>query len=55
MSVVDGSYVSVDALRAKLDEMTLQDDTGDPVDDGYMGAVDEMKRWTDALTRKDAQ
>lgn len=36
---------SVRALRAKLSEMTLHDDTGDRLDVGYMQAVDELKQW----------
>lgn len=32
-------------LSAKLDDMQLHDDTGDPRDEGYMAAVDELRRW----------
>lgn len=34
-------------LEAKLDDMTLWDDTGDPADDGYMAAVKELRSWLD--------
>ena len=32
-------------LGAKLDAMTLRDDTGDAYDEGYMAAVDELRDW----------
>lgn len=32
-------------LRAKLDDMTQHDDTGDPYDEGYMRAVSELREW----------
>jgi hypothetical protein len=33
------------ALAAKLDDMTLHDETGDPRDEGYMDAVRELREW----------
>ena len=33
------------ALLAKLDDMQLHDDTGDPADIGYQSAVDELREW----------
>ncbi len=30
-------------LAAKLDDMELHDDTGDPRDEGYMAAVNELR------------
>ena len=32
-------------VSAKLDDMTLHDDTGDPRDEGYMDAVNELRHW----------
>jgi hypothetical protein len=32
-------------LAAKLDDMTLHDETGDPHDKGYMNAVRELRDW----------
>lgn len=32
-------------LSAKLNDMTLHDDTGDPRDIGYMAAVEEIREW----------
>lgn len=32
-------------LRAKLEEMRLHDNTGDPLDTGYMQAVEELTAW----------
>jgi hypothetical protein len=32
-------------LREKLDEMRLHDNTGDPLDVGYMQAVEELVQW----------
>lgn len=34
-------------LRSKLAEMGLHDATGDPLDVGYMQAVEEIDRWLD--------
>ena len=34
-----------EALAAKLDDMTLHDETGDPRDLGYMAAVRELRDW----------
>jgi hypothetical protein len=33
------------ALVAKLDDMTLYDEAGDPRDEGYMDAVRELREW----------
>jgi hypothetical protein len=33
------------ALGAKLDDMELHDDTGDPRDEGYMAAITEIREW----------
>lgn len=38
-----------DGLVEKLDEMQLHDDTGDPRDEGYMAAVNEMREFVAAL------
>lgn len=32
-------------LSAKLKDMQLHDDTGDPHDEGYMAAVNELREW----------
>ena len=32
-------------LSAKLDDMALHDDTGDPRDEGYMAAIEELREW----------
>jgi ribosomal 50S subunit-associated protein YjgA (DUF615 family) len=32
-------------LQAKLDEMQLHDGTGDPRDEGYMAALEELREW----------
>jgi hypothetical protein len=32
-------------LTAQLDDLTLHDDTGDAHDEGYMTALDELRRW----------
>jgi hypothetical protein len=37
--------VILDTLAAKLDDMTLHDETGDPRDEGYMDAVRELRDW----------
>jgi hypothetical protein len=36
---------TVGALAAKLDDMTLHDETRDPRDKGYMDAVRELRDW----------
>lgn len=40
----DEQYTPESQLRAKLEEMTLHDDTGDQLDEGYMMAVREIRR-----------
>jgi hypothetical protein len=37
--------VTPSTLAEKLDDMTLHDETGDPRDEGYMGAVRELRDW----------
>ena len=32
------------SLARKLDEMQLHDDTGDPYDEGYMAAIQELRK-----------
>jgi hypothetical protein len=36
-------------VKAKLAEMELHDDTGDPRDEGYMAAVNELAEFFEAL------
>lgn len=33
------------AVKAQLDSMRLHDDTGDPLDEGYMNAINELADW----------
>ncbi len=40
-------------LRAKLEEMRLHDNTGDPLDVGYMRAVEELEAWLASLTPRE--
>jgi hypothetical protein len=43
--VVEHADDSLRALTAKLDDMTLHDETKNPRDEGYMDAVRELREW----------
>lgn len=40
--------VTPNTLAEKLDDMTLNDETGDPRAEGYMDAVRELRDWVAA-------
>jgi hypothetical protein len=41
-------------LQAKLDEMRLHENTGDPSDEGYMDAIRELDEWLAALASQES-
>lgn len=43
--------ITPERLRAKLIEMKLVDDTGDPCDAGYNSAIAELEDWIESESR----
>ena len=40
----DEQFIRESELRARLDDLRLHDDTGDPHDEGYMAALYDIRR-----------